>query len=794
MSVPANIAQAVGADIQASLLTSGVFAIGESDAPVWVLVAAGRVWIAASSGQTCWTESTSRRHDVSLEKGWTRDALRVGPWSMPLRRGTRAAADRLVSKFREHHSDEASDFERPPVVTERPQLAKGAMGFPDDFADRVARQDDEIWLYAETVDQAHRFTTWDGQVVSVPRLWAVSTSRSIWIAWGPRGDVIQGDGAAVGVSGRFRAMSQAPLTLRWAQAARQALMAGEVDNALRLWGEADQLDKEAGIAFAFAQAAWTVGANEAAVIALAEGVANLRADAVEEAARWEELQAELSTSMGKAGVGWAQLRGTVREWFDSLERVELPEGMPKPESAVEVWAAACAIAGHDVTAAELWESVEGIRGLVGVAAVITQEQGDEAGAAAWREVADTAWSVDRSRADQALDRAIALSGTQAIDADPERADATWWIRMAALRATLGADDGVEALFRALDAGFLHVDTWRWVLDSPVAISPEQGAWWRHCLAVLEPGAALTPEIPALQLDKERLEEAHPGGVGWLARMRHQVDTSETPDRADLVRGLAQLTGAEFELAHGLLKTACERLDMTPPQAFVYRGEGAFGCSAWPCEPPVLMVGRDHLTSGTRELADRELLFLMAVELAHLKCDHPLLGMDSSLIGTSRSIYGQFGRHMGTAENLIDVLSLVPGIDQLTKLQTIMRLSSRVFKANKAVDSAVSAATPVASWLGIEPSTEPKSVGREGFEGAALQLRLHADRVGLLVCQDLGAACRAVLAASSTTSEHADRVDSEGVGAMLYGTELTSEEALRLTALMDYASEIHWDVE
>jgi hypothetical protein len=202
------------------------------------------------------------------------------------------------------------------------------------------------------------------------------------------------------------------------------------------------------------------------------------------------------------------------------------------------------------------------------------------------------------------------------------------------------------------------------------------------------------------------------------------------------------------------------------------------------------VGVQHLRQGGRRLPAQSLAFLYAVELAHLRCNHPILAFDASLVGTSKSVYAAFGAYAGHAENAVDLLVLLPGIDQLAKLQAIVSLSRRFFTARSTVDRVGGVAAPVLSWLGIDGETDAGAVGREGLDGAALQFRIQADRVGLLVTGDARASVAAILRSSSSSQDLADRVEIEGLAKILAISgegALAPDEALRITALVAFAA-------
>ena len=212
-------------------------------------------------------------------------------------------------------------------------------------------------------------------------------------------------------------------------------------------------------------------------------------------------------------------------------------------------------------------------------------------------------------------------------------------------------------------------------------------------------------------------------------------------------------------------------------------------SAWPTDPPVLLVGYEHLRAGARQLDADALRFLFSVELAHIRCGHPILSLDDGLVGTSRSMYATLGRVAGPAENLVDLMMLIPGIDQVQKIQRLVRVSRKIFRARTALDKATELATPVLSWLSPERE-EQVGLTRAGLSGSAMQIRMHADRVALWTTGDVRAALRGMLAASNSSGEHMALFESMGLAKMLREPPswLASDEAIRMSAMLSFAAE------
>ena len=397
------------------------------------------------------------------------------------------------------------------------------------------------------------------------------------------------------------------------------------------------------------------------------------------------------------------------------------------------------------------------------------------------------------------DAAQLMVRTEARRADgelPEPEDRARWqrfVEIGRLFAMDGQQDAaIEALQEAVSGDFLIAAALEAALRVPgITLPPALAGWWQHLHDVLAGGDSGTPLPPLAQLDDESLDGLHPGGRGWLEDLRSGLDPTEPPDLTLLTRGLERLAQADAPLAHQALEAACQRLGMEPPDAFLYRGEGSWGASAWPTEPPVLLLGYAHLREQSPHHLDLAgLTFLLTVECTHLRCRHPLLAFDQTLVGTSTSVYTAFGKYAGTAETVVDLVTLLPGVDQLKKLQTLISLSRKVFTARSLVDKGTSLAKPVASWLGLEGATkEYAGIGRENLTGTFLQFRMQADRVGLLCTGDLRAAVDAVLAASTSGHTHRERVRTSGLQGLLKDPDsgLGPEETLRLTALMGFAA-------
>lgn len=927
-------------EILGALQTAGEHAFVHADgrwwrAPIWWVVTDRHTWLAAAHEDATWAVATGEPRDVGLDLGWARDSLRVGSWSIPLRRGTRKAAQSLLATWEKARWGGAAWPSTPPADPGRAPLAAGADGFPDGWAEAVPGDPAERWLLAGVTSATQPFSLYDGSVreetiwlgVSDRRIvlaaladdleWSTPVDAPIEDPEGARRTRYRTGSRRFGAPAR-RAPLEAALRLarrtepaaRWASAAELALEHRAGRRALLLLQEARALGRDARIDDALGRILLAVGRPALAAAALAEHLRRVaEVEVTAGPGRWAATAHTVARALRRDGVDEEPLREHATALLDALDPVEPPGRLPWPPAGeTEVWIAALAARRRFEDARTLLAGVphdprgEAVRAAILTAAGATEaaaaweraarsarEQGADAEAVAAvdrsLEIEETpsarwlaaawAWADDRAvEARRHWGRALELdpSGqgatrdplpvdaecalariaersdrweaardawTRARDADPTDLD-TWkalvrileepladpaaaaavraeaaraadegpleqadtpprwalWADVARLRAAAGdARGGVDACLEALSGDFLRPEAYGAVLAVPALdVPPALRGWWGH-LARLVEGARQpegTPLAPHALLDDETLDRLHPGGAGWLEEIRTSIDTPDPPPRSLVVRGLERLRPGVYPEIDAVIEVVAQRLGLPdPPPTYLYRGDGAWGASAWPVEPPAVLLGHTHVVEGPRHLSPTGLAFLLAVEFTHLRCDHPVLAFDRDLLGTSRSVYAAFGRYAGTAEAAVDVLALIPGVDQLARLQHLIRLARRMSATRGAVNKVAGLASQF--WDRLRPApADPGALAREGLTGAALQFRIQADRAALLVTGDARAAVEAILRGSTASVELADRVDRDGLAAVLHGlqaddTSLPPDEALRITMLVEFAT-------
>lgn len=901
--------------------------------PIWWLATDKRCWLGAEHAGTYWASAVGEPQDAQIDKGWTWDAIRVGEHSAPLRRGTRSAAVKLLSKWRKGAGGEPWTMPETPRETSRASAAKGAEGVETWIVKGVPAHAHERWLFGARTTSSQPFNKPNGTLAEGPIWIAISDRQVVLTADDPDGlpwfqlvdkplyhegraarDRLVADGRELGGTVLVDASAMRATTLskarspseRWEEAARLAAGAGHVKAGIRLLKEGWSLGHADRGWAELARLLLGVGRADLSVASAAKALeADDSLDFEPRIEQWRKYTPSLAKALKRDGVGEAWLRGQLREQIEGLVPPTPPPGSPwPPADPSEVWAAALTGVDRAAEAVGVWVDLErSPRQLQGLAAALEQA-GLPRAAGVWREAAsEHRLAKHESAAASALDRAIALNGDDAsthwlraawawADGEPEISRQHWadalkadpdgkkcdpamldalglqtlgehagslehwtaaagawraaiardpddeqgWARAAeilekeldrpqeaievlqahvrhfdegaiseparprwqthvelarVLASTGSQTQAVKALHDAIRGDFLTSAAFAAVLSCPGVTYPEEiGGWWQH-LHRLHAGEEVdegTPLGRASDFSDEELDALHLGGSGWLQRIRNSLDAPHPPEHVVLTRGLQRLDG-DFDETREVVDEISEALGTPSLTSYVFRGNGAWGCSGWPTNPPVLLVGAQHMRDGDRHLSPSGLAFLVGVELAHLRCQHPVLSFDSDIIGTSKSAYGVFGKYAGAAESVVDLVTLVPGVDQVAKLQKIIIISRRVFTTRSVIDKASSLAAPVLGWMGQNADEETGSIGREGLEGAALQLRLQADRVALLVTGDARAAVDAILRSSTRSLSVADRVQKEGLSIVLGDPDagLSPDEALRITSLLEFAA-------
>lgn len=296
-------------------------------------------------------------------------------------------------------------------------------------------------------------------------------------------------------------------------------------------------------------------------------------------------------------------------------------------------------------------------------------------------------------------------------------------------------------------------------------------------ALLHPGAAPARRvrgIPSALLERLQHPAAREGGA--LGRVQTALAAVEPPD-ASLVRSYCErLTERRHPDAWRAIGEAALLLGMPVPQAYISRGERDVGLRSHEKPAPFLLLGGAHLDPDSdHHLGPAELRFAVGAELAHLHFGHSRISSDDVWAG----IWDKTTLALGATATVLPFLRFLP-TDLLGSPRTVGAIQTLVPERWLRAIYGVDDAADLAKRLGADPARIAKagagvadsaSGGLDSLRAAAARLlpaeasadlsvdqarlvvahrvmQLSADRAGLALADDLGAAVRAIFLTQS----------------------------------------------
>jgi hypothetical protein len=256
------------------------------------------------------------------------------------------------------------------------------------------------------------------------------------------------------------------------------------------------------------------------------------------------------------------------------------------------------------------------------------------------------------------------------------------------------------------------------------------------------------------LSQENLELVrHPaareqGALGWL---QGWVARQKVPDQQTLKDYCEPLNGRRHGPVVNAMTRAAVGLGTPGLEGFVSHGKLSVGLRVYDDDPPYVLVGGDHVhTDGHAPLSPGELAFALGTEVAHLRYGHTRVtdgevwdgaldkvGRAIDLAATALAMGTPVGKVVGEAKPW-KLLNSVFSTETLSRVQAIDGGSK-----------AIQALTPeLSTALGRTPKARHLGVDERELVVAHRVMQLTADRAGLLLCGDVRAALRALLATSA----------------------------------------------
>jgi hypothetical protein len=259
--------------------------------------------------------------------------------------------------------------------------------------------------------------------------------------------------------------------------------------------------------------------------------------------------------------------------------------------------------------------------------------------------------------------------------------------------------------------------------------------------------------------------------GALAKVQAALAKVTPPDVGVLRRYCERLTRRVSEDAVAAVADACVMLGMPAVPAFVSAGEHRTGLRSHEEPEPFLLIGIDHLQPDSDLfLSPAELRFAIGVEVAHLRFQHSRITSDEVWAG----VWDKGAVALTTTASLLPFLRYLPvdliGHDRTYRavrtvvperwlgtiygVSDVTRLAATVPKDLGKLGDVAAGTLEVASGAAnqitsLTVTDAPPSVGADispddrRLVAAHRVMQITADRAGLVLCGDLGAAIRAM---------------------------------------------------
>ncbi len=318
---------------------------------------------------------------------------------------------------------------------------------------------------------------------------------------------------------------------------------------------------------------------------------------------------------------------------------------------------------------------------------------------------------------------------------------------------------------------------------------------REVLSVLAPGGLKVGAEPApnehpeaLGDDRVRRVLRHPvlrEGSPFLGKIQALLAAVPVPDQRLLRDFVEQLNTERQPEAARALADAARLLGMKKVEGYVSRGRKALGVRSYEGPPPFVIIGGRHFdASEPAYLSEPELRFALGTEVAHLRYGHSRV--------TSSEVWA--GAWEKSKQSLDFALGVMPLLKGWKVVERVNRFAGKI--PTGAIKRALSGAQTIRRELDkTEPQdtvTPPETLSalNEQLVAAHRVMQLTADRAGLLLAGSPCAAVRAMLLVRPDTVALCERVEHDGIEAVLaerdeHGRMAHQDLAVRVAALMSF---------
>jgi hypothetical protein len=271
-----------------------------------------------------------------------------------------------------------------------------------------------------------------------------------------------------------------------------------------------------------------------------------------------------------------------------------------------------------------------------------------------------------------------------------------------------------------------------------------------------------------------------------------IASKKIPDHGALKSFAKRVSSEEYPELYAAIAEGGVIFGVKSPEAYIAFGDYSTGVRGYESNPPFILIGNEHLINGgPHQMTDVELRFLIGSELAHLKFKHNRI--------TSADVWeGAFDKTISVMEFLPVVGGYLGKLGSLGKFATqANQFSSRFGSAQQYISHAWGLASRAQEIYRdkIGKKEPPKNRNEKkpeeaGIIGAFREMRLTADRAGLVLCKDLQSAVQAIFKSSQKFRTHLSTVEKTGLDVFLSKKDeernlLYQNLAIRLAALFSF---------
>ncbi|MFP4350060.1 MAG: hypothetical protein ACLFQY_17335 [Desulfococcaceae bacterium] len=274
----------------------------------------------------------------------------------------------------------------------------------------------------------------------------------------------------------------------------------------------------------------------------------------------------------------------------------------------------------------------------------------------------------------------------------------------------------------------------------------------------------------------------------IHKLQGMLAAKKVPDHSSLKSFAKRVTPENHPEVASAISDGTVLFRMSSVEAYIAFGDLDTGIRGYEAKPSFILIGGNHFEAESSVLmTPAELRFLIGGELAHIKFGHERITsrevwegvFDKALtfvelvpvVGTYLSKLGRFGRMAGQATEMAKKVGNVK--QYVSHAQNMLTTTQDIYRRKSGT------AAPVR-----------KRTEEEDLVGAFRVMQLTADRAGLILCGDPGAAVRAIFKSSPGLVPDLPTAEQYGLFAFLSRTDdqgalMYQELAVRIAALFSF---------